>query len=99
MKMIKDLVDKIDEELEGAKNYAEMYVEYKAKGDTAMASKFHSMAEDEIKHAMIIHDLATKTIEEVGKVFTAPPEMQEAWNKSHVAYVDKTAWIRKMMEI
>ena len=97
MKRIKDLVDTIDEELCGAKMYAEKYVEYKAKGDMQQAGKFKEMSNDELRHAAVIHDLAVKEIEELNKVFTTPQKMQDKWDKSHIHYVEKEAWIKQML--
>lgn len=99
MKKIQNLVDKIDEELEGAKEYAEMYVDYRAKGDNQWAAKFKDMANAELQHALTIHTLATQEIEELSKVFKAPAEMQEKWDKSHKEYVDKAAWIKYMLNL
>lgn len=99
MKKIKHYVDEICDELNSAKEYAEMYVEYKAKGDSQWASRFQSMANDELNHANIIHELAVKETEEISQVFKAPAEMQEVWDKSHADYVEKAAWIRQMLSM
>lgn len=97
MTKIKRLVDKIDEELDGAKEYAEDYISCKAKGNTSWAQKYKEMANDELRHAMNIHDKAVAEIEELNKVYTPPVEMQDAWDKSHKEYVEKTAWIKQML--
>lgn len=97
MKAIKHYVDLIEEEIEGAKEYAEKYVECKAKGNTNRAMKFKEMATEELKHSTYIHDIAVQDIEEIKKVFTPPVEMQEAWDKSHKEYVERVAWIRQML--
>lgn len=99
MKAIKHYVDLIDEEIEGAKEYAEKYVECKAKGHTNRAMKYKEMAEDELKHCTYLHDMAVQEIEELNKVFVAPVEMQEMWDKSHKLYVERVAWVRKMLEM
>lgn len=99
MTRIKKLVDKIDDELCGAKEYAETYLEQRAKGDTALANKFKKMASDELDHAMIIHDMTVQEIELLRKVYTPPVEMQEAWEKSHIKYVEKAAWIKQMLTL
>ena len=96
MKKIQRYVDMIEEELCGAKDYAEMYVSKKAKG-SQWANRFHSMAEDELNHAEVIHQLAMEEIEELNKVFQAPVEIEEAWKKSHKEYVEKAAWVRQML--
>lgn len=98
MKMIKDLVDQIEEEICGAKEYAEKYVYYKAKDDGQQwASRFKEMANDELRHAMNIHQLAVEEIDRLNKVFTPPQEMMDKWDKSHKEYVEKTAWIKQML--
>ena len=97
VKVIKNYVEAINEEIHSAKEYAEKYVERKAKGDMSGATKLKEMANDELKHAMYEHEWAVKEIEEISKVFTPPVEMQEAWDKSHREYVEKVAWIKQML--
>ena len=97
MTKIKELVDQIDEEIEGAKCYAETYLDYKAKGNSTWSNKYKSMSEDELRHATIIHDRAVEEINELSKVYTPPVEMQKAWDESHKLYVEKVAWIKQML--
>lgn len=99
MKKIQKLVEKIDEELCGAKDYAEDYVEQKAMGNMQRASVYKEMAQDELNHASNIHEIALKDIEELNRVFTAPEEMQAKWEESHKGYVEKAAWIRVMLQM
>jgi len=97
MKKIQRLVDHIDEEICGAKDYAESYLEYKAVGNAQWANKYREMANDELKHATYIHDIITSEIETLSKVYTPPVEMEEKWDKSHKEYVEKVAWIKQML--
>jgi hypothetical protein len=97
MKLIKDYVDRIDEEIEDAKNYAEKYVEYKVKNDMARANKYKEMATDELKHASYEHEWAVHEIEQISKVYNPPEGMMEKWEKSHKEYVERVAWIRHML--
>lgn len=97
MKLIKQYVEGIEEELEGAKDYAEKYVEAKVKGDANKASRYKEMAMDELKHCSYIHEWAVSEISAISKVYTPPTEMQEKWDKAHVQYVEKAAWIRQML--
>lgn len=99
MRYIKHYVEAIEEELEGAKNYAEKYVECKAKGNSHKASKYKEMAEDELRHSMNIHEWATQEIDELSKIYTPPVEMMEKWEKAHKEYVSKAAWIRQMLAL
>ena len=97
MTKIKKLVDQIDDELCSAKEYAEKYIEYKAAGNSAWANKYKDMANDELKHATVLHEVATAEIDAIKKVYTAPVKMQEKWDASHVEYVEKAAWIKQML--
>ena len=99
MKKIKHLVEAMNDEIHGAKEYAEKYVECKAKGDMQTANRYKEMANDELKHAMYEHEWAVKEIDEISKIYTAPVEMQEAWEKSHKEYVEKVAWIKQMLAL
>ena len=99
MTKIKKLAEHIEEELYGAKDYAEKYVEYKAKGDMQWANRYKEMANDELKHASYLHDKAVQDIEEISKVFTPTEEMEEKWEKCHKNFVEKTAWIKQMLTL
>ena len=99
MRTIKKYVDHIQEEIEGAKEYAEQYVEYKAKSNMHKANKYRDMANDELNHAMNIHEFAVKEIEEISKVYTPPVEMLEKWELAHKKYVEEVAWIKQMLSL
>lgn len=99
MTSIKKYVDKIEDELEGAKEYAEKYVEYKTKDDMQVANHYKEMANDELKHAMYEHEMATKTIEKLKSHITPPEEMLERWEKAHKEYVEDAAWIKQMLAL
>lgn len=99
MRAIKKFVEAIDEELESAKEYAEKYVEHKSENDMQTAQKYHEMANDELKHANIVHGFAVAKINEISKVYTAPVEMQEVWEKAHKGYVENVAWIKQMLSM
>ena len=99
MRKIKKLVEAIEEEIESAREYAECYVERKAKGDLPIANRYKEMASDEIKHAMYLHEIAVAEIKEISKVYTPPADMEEKWNRSHKEYVEKAAWIKQMLAL
>ena len=99
MRSIKAYVEHIDEELEGAKDYAEKYVEAKAKGNMSMANKYKEMASDELRHAGYVHEFAVAEIDALSKVYTPPVEMQKKWEEAHKEYVEKAAWIRQMLSM
>jgi hypothetical protein len=99
MRLIDKMIDRIDDELEGAKKYGEMYIEEKAKGNIAKANTYKEMAHDELKHATYLHEMAVKAIEEVRQYYTPPVAMLEAWEKSHAEFVERTAWVKQMLSM
>lgn len=99
MKKIADLVDRIDEELEDAKHYAEKSLEYKVDEEMEWSNKFKEMSNDELKHATYIHDLAVQEIRKLEKVYVAPVEMREIWDKQHQKFIERTAWIKQMLSM
>lgn len=97
MTIIKNMVADIDEEICGAKKYAEKYVEMKAEGNSMWANRYKEMAQDELKHATYIHELAVTKIEQIRQVYEPNAEMEEKWDKAHKEYVDKVAWVKMML--
>lgn len=97
MRSIQKYVEHIKEELEGAKDYAEKYVECKAKGNMHNAERYKEMAADELRHATYVHEMAVADIQELNKIFRPPVEMQETWDKAHKNYVEQVAWIKTML--
>lgn len=99
MKLIKNYVDHMIEELEGAKDYAEKYVECKANGNMAHANKYKEMAQQELNHAMNIHSFATEAVDKLSNIYTPPVDMQDKWEHAHKEYVEKAAWIKQMLTL
>lgn len=97
MKCIQKLVDQMCEEIQGAADYAEEALMFKAKGNTSWASKYKQMAEQELSHATNIHDRAVEEIGALSKVYTPPAEMEEKWTAAHKTYVEKFAWVKQMV--
>lgn len=99
MRTIKNYIDSIEDELESAKDYAEKALEEKARGNTAISNRYKEMAQDELKHGSFLHEMATKSADELSKVFTPPEEMLEKWRKAHADYVEKAAWVKQMLSL
>ena len=98
MNKIKKYVEHIDDEICGAKEYAEKALEYKAMGNGDRYAKYRQMANDELNHAMIIHEIAVQDVEQLRTVFPEiPTEMMEEWEASHKRYVEKVAWVKQML--
>lgn len=97
MRSIKKYVDHINEEIEGAKEYAENYIEWKARGNIQRANSYRDMAQDELNHAMNIHEFAVKDIEELQKVYTPPTDMLEKWEREHKKFVEEVAHVKQIL--
>lgn len=97
MKAIKKLVDRIDEELQDAQAYAEKYVEEKVEGMNDWANNFRMMSEEELGHAMKMHEYTMNKIEKLKQVYTPTQDMLDKWETAHKDYVDRVAWIRQML--
>ena len=97
MTRIKNLTEQIKDELCSAKEYAEEYLTFKAKGDAPWATRYKEMSTDELKHANSLHERAVAEIEELRKVYTPPEEMLQKWESAHREYIEKAAWIKQML--
>ena len=97
MKVIKEYVDLISEEIDDAKNYAEKYLYCKSMNDIKSAKYYMDMAADELRHADHLHEMAIAQIENLRKVYTPPAEMEDVWSRSHTNFVEKTAWVKQML--
>ena len=98
MKRIGKLVKMIDNELHSAEEYAEKYIEMKADGNS-FSSKYKDLANDRLKDANILHEIAVSEITKLNQVFKPRADMQNKWNESHTAYVEKTNWISEMLSM
>lgn len=98
MKLIQKLADHIEDELHGAKCYAEKYLEAKAFKNQE-AAQYREMAGDELRHAEILHNIAVAKVQTLGAVYTAPAEMQEKWDRLHREYTEKYAWVKQMLSM
>lgn len=89
MKKIQDYVNRIDEELSDAKEYAEKYVECKAEGKDSTSRKYKEMAEDELKHANYIHEISVAENQKLRERFSPTQHMFDEWEKSHKEMLKK----------
>ena len=100
MTKIKKYVEDLAEELEGAKNYMEKALEYKAMGNATRYARYKEMSIQELAHATTLHEYAVQDIEQLRTVYPEiPQDMQEKWDKNHARFVEKTAWIRQMQSM
>lgn len=100
MKRIKKLVDRINDEIIDAKNYAELYIEEKVNSnDPTIVSRYLEMAEDELRHSNYLHMIAEMEIDKLKNVYIPSGEMMEKWNKAHSKYVEKSEIVKRMLSM
>lgn len=99
MKIIKHLVEDIEEELEGAEHYAKLAIQYK-EDDRELADVYAKLANVELDHVNALHGQVVRIIKEykatTGKETPAP--MQAVWDWEHEKMVDASARIKAMLE-
>ena len=97
MTKIKKYVEDIAEELNDAKKYIEIALEYKAAGDGARYNTYKDMSVQELQHSSNLHQFAVQDIEKLKSVYPEiPKDMMDKWSKAHIDYVEKAAWIKQM---
>lgn len=97
MKIMHKYIDHVNEELEGAKDYAEKYIDFKARGNTARSNAYKSMAQDELRHASMVYDYAAQDMEAIGRIYTMPDDLLEKWEHFIKRYADCSAKIKLML--
>ena len=99
MRIIKELVEEIKEELEGAGEYAEKAVRYKGTDD-GTASMYAEMAQQELGHVDRLHskvqDIIKKHRAEKGE---PPAAMIAVWEWEHKEMIKNAAEVRAMIEM
>jgi len=104
MTKIKKYVEDIADELDDAKKYIEIALEYKAAGNTPENSTRYSVYKDmsvqELAHSSNLHQFAVQDIEQLKTVYPdIPQSMMDSWEKAHKEYVEKSAWIKQMQSM
>lgn len=99
MKIIKEIVEYIHEELEGSEDYAKKATQYKA-DDRALADTYSMMAAQELEHVDKLHAQVVRIIkayQATGK--EAPASMKAVWDWEHEQAMDKVAKIKMLLEM
>ncbi len=97
MKIIKQMVTDIRDEMEGAEHYAKLATQYKL-DERVLADNYAKMAETELGHVNDLHAQAVRLIKEQrASGVTTPPSMQAVWDWEHELMVDTVARIKAML--
>lgn len=98
MKIIEHLSDLINEEIDGACNYAKLALKYKDERPQ-LAQTFYSLTVDEMKHIDILHDEVVKIINEHKATGAeVPVEMQAVYDYVHQKQIDRVHGIKLYMD-
>lgn len=97
MRMVHMYIDHIKDELDGAREYAEKYIDFKARGHSNRANAYKGMAQDELRHAGTVYEFAVQDMEAIGSIYTLPDDVAEAWDHFLKHYADCSAKIKMML--
>lgn len=97
MTIIETLVDRMDDELDGAHRYTELahknHMQY-----PRLADKFIELAEAEMSHMKVLHAEATRIIEDIRQTKGEPPaDMMAIYNYEHKKMMERAAKIKQMI--
>lgn len=91
MKIIQELLDNIDEEINDAIKYAKMALEYED-DYPALADAVFKLSDEEMKHMSVLHNQVVSIIDAYRKKNGEPPEaMQVLYNIMHRKQIEHAA--------
>ena len=94
MKLIRELSDMIEDELEGACDYVKKALELKAE-DKQLADTLYTLSQEEMGHVNVLHEQVVREIEEYRKSKGEPPAtMLSVYEYLHKKHIDEAARIK-----
>lgn len=98
MKLVKDIVEQIDEELDGAKMYIKSASKYKTEYPV-VANMYYEMSLTEMTHVDKLHGAVVSLINEMkAKGVEVDPKMMAIYEYEHERAIDKATKIKVMQE-
>lgn len=99
MKIIKELSELIEEEVEGAENYAKLANSYKV-DRPKLADVFYELSLQEMHHVNRLHEEVVKMIKEHRQAHGEPPAaMMAIYEWQHKRQTDKMAEVKRYQDI
>ena len=97
MKLIEKISEMIEEELEGACDYAKAAVKHKD-DNPALAKTFYDIATQELSHVNLLHDQVVKLIEEHRRTVGEPPAaMQAVYDYLHEKQIERANKVKSYL--
>ena len=63
------------------------------------AKIYYQMAQDELKHADNLHNIAIQEINALKEAIEPPESMLDKWRYAHGYFIEKAAWIKQMLSL
>ena len=103
MRIIKEITEHIDEEMEGVEEYIKFASQVKGNNDVVFNALMEIIPQ-EIEHIEIWHNVATREINKMKATMAqqgreVPPYMLEMWQDEHQEYVEDMAKIKYKVEM
>ena len=99
MKVIKELVEMIEEEACGAEQYAKKAMQYKDE-DKALADTFAKLAETELQHVDLLHAQVVRIIKAwQAKGNEVPPAIEAIYGYTHNKSIDHVARVKILINM
>lgn len=99
MKMLKEKLEHLEEEIEGAREYAEKFIKCKSGGNMARANRFKEMAQDELKHATYLRDMDLVDVADLKKVYNMTEEEESMWEHGQKHLTDQIAMVMHILSM
>lgn len=96
MKLIQELSEMIEDEIDGAKEYITLALKIKDE-KPELARTLFNISTQEMEHMKLLHDSVASVIEEYRKVNGSPPEsMLAVYEYLHERHINAAAEVRTM---
>ena len=96
MKLIKELTERIEEEIDGAEEYVKEAIKLKHE-HPSLAKTLYDISNQEMTHIDMLHSEVVKLIEESRRTYGEPPApMMAVYQYLHERHIDKVNNIRML---
>ena len=99
MKLMQQISDMIEDEIDGALDYAKKAAEWKEE-HRKLADTLHDLSREEMAHITRLHDEVVRLIEKYRTEKGEPPaDMLAIYNYLHRKHIDKVAEIKRYQDM